>query len=173
MERARNGGFTLVETVAALAIVSIAAAGIFSALSFALAHQADGMQQAKVAFLAESYVDQILARRYDELTPPGGVPPCQICSAQSHFDDGESRAGFDDVDDFDGLLDAPPRDENGDALPGLEGYSVAVSVRYADAVQQAALGVQGSGVGSAKIVTVVVTTPNGKQQQFVVVRANF
>ena len=67
-------GFTLVELVVTMVVISIAVLGISYALSFAFSRQSDGLWQAKSVALAESYLEEIMARRYDEVTPLGGVP---------------------------------------------------------------------------------------------------
>ena len=172
---AKINGFTLVEAIMTLMIISIAMVAVTSVLSFGIKNQADGLWQARAVSLAESYIEQIMARRYDENTPIGGVPACSpsttSCSAAADFDDGESRAEFDDVDDFDGILDIGAVDENGVAIPGYERYTVAVNVAYPDATQQAELGL--ARFDDAKIVTVTVTPPAESGLAFRIVRANF
>jgi len=158
-----------------LLIVSIAMVAVTSVLSFGITHQSDGLWQARAVSIADSYLEQILARRYDENTPIGGVPACSPltvpCSSAANFDDGEPRAQFDDVDDFNGLLDVGALDENGVALAGYERYTVAVEVAYPDAAQQAELGL--ARFDDAKIVTVTITPPAESSLAFRVVRANF
>eukprot|EP00752_Nemacystus_decipiens_P018009 g16142.t1 len=157
--------------IATIAILAIAAVSIFSTLSFALRYQSEGIWQVKVSRLADSYMEQILARRFDETTPPGGVPPCVTCSAPGSFDDGETRAQFDDVDDFDGVDDLPPVDENGAALAGFDNYRVQVSVAYPDAAQQADLGL--TSATDAKLITLTITPPGENPQTFTAIKANF
>lgn len=169
----RTTGFTLVELIMTLVIISIASVGIFSALSFALKHQSDGIWRSKSIALAESYTDQIMMRRFDEASPLGGVPAClpAQCSASAAFDDGESRAHFDDVDDYDGLDDMPPLDEGGVPLNGFAGYRVAVAVRYATATEVASFALNDP--TDMKLITVSVTPPGKPAMDFRVVRANF
>ena len=89
-------------------------------------------------------MEEILGRRYDERSPSGGVPPCSstttACSTAGAFNDGETRAQFDDVDDYNGLVEQPPRDVNGNPRPDYDSYRVAVSVAYATPAQVAQLG---------------------------------
>ena len=167
----RPKGFTLVELIATISILAIAAVGLFSSLSFALRHQSEGIWQAKVSRLADSYIEQILARRFDELTPLGGVPACNPCSAAGAFDDGETRTMYDDVDDFNGLDETPPVDENGVAMAGFTGYRVQVAVSYPTLIQQADLGL--ANADDAKVITVTITPPGENPQAFTVLKANF
>ncbi|MDH3640890.1 MAG: prepilin-type N-terminal cleavage/methylation domain-containing protein [Gammaproteobacteria bacterium] len=173
MLSARPSGFTLVELILTMMLISIAVLGITYALSFAFTHQSDGLWQAKSVALAESYIEEIMARRYDEVTPLGGVPPCApatvACSAIGL--DGEVRAEFDDVDDYDGIDDLPPVDVNGNPRAEYAGFRVQVSVAYADVAQVAALGLDNT--TDAKLVTVTVTPPGQSDMSFPIVRGNY
>lgn len=166
-------GFTLVEAVVTMVVISIAVLAVGQALAFAFSRQSDGLWQAKAVALAESYMEEILARRYDEAAPVGGVPPCAPaavpCSAAGS--DGESRARFDDVDDYHGLDEQPPLDVDGNPRSDYASYRVQVSVVYADAAQVAALGLDDP--SDAKLITVRVTPPGEGPMAFSVVRANY
>ena len=168
-------GFTLVELVLTMVIISIAALGVMTSLSFAVTHQSDGLWQARAVALARSYFEEIQAKRYDENTPNGGVPRCSpattACSAASAFDDGESRSAFDDVDDYHGVSDLPPLDAEGSARSGYDRFQVDVSVRYLSSAEVTSLGVDD--ITDAKVVTVLVTPPNGRALSFTQLRGNY
>ena len=171
----RAAGFTLVELVLTLLLISIAALGVGYTLSFGLGREADSLWQTKSVALAAAYFEEIEAKRYDETSPLGGVPPCSpsttACSGAGAFNDGETRAQYDDVDDFNGLVDAPPRDAEGNVRTGYESYSVSVTVAYLAGAIATGLGLDG--VTDAKRVEVAVTSPEGKVLRFAAVRANF
>lgn len=153
-------------------IISIAALAMASALGFAFARSSDGLLEAKAIYIAQGYLEEIQARRYDEVAPVGGAPPCQTLSPCSVLGpDAESRENFDDVDDYNGLLDAPPRDSQNQIMPEFSGFSVAVSVDYADAAQIAAWNLDDA--TDAKVVSVTVTTPDGKARPFIMIRGNY
>jgi len=166
-------GFTLVELVVTMVVISIAVLGIGQALSFAFARQSDGLWQARAVALAESYIEEIGARRYDEATPVGGVPPCSaattVCSGIGN--DGEARAEFDDVDDYDGLDEQPPLDPQGNPRSDYQRYRVQISVAYLDSSQVTAFGLDAA--SDAKLVTVQVTPPGQAALSFPFVRANY
>lgn len=166
-------GFTLVELIVTMMLISIAVLGITYALSFAFSRQSDGLWRAKSVALAESYFEEIMARRYDEATPLGGVPPCSPatvpCTAVGA--DGEPRAEFDDVDDFDGLDEQPPLDVNGNPRAEYASYRVQISVDYLDAAQVAGLGLDD--VSDGKLVTVTVIPPVGSPMDFPLLRTNY
>ncbi|XOV84060.1 MAG: prepilin-type N-terminal cleavage/methylation domain-containing protein [bacterium] len=172
MNKLVSSGFTLVETIVAMMIVSIAALAMASALGFAFSRSADGLLEAKVVYVAQAYLEEIQARRYDEVTPTGGTPPCQTAVPCSSLGpDTESREHFDDVDDYHGLLDSPPRDGLNQVMPGFAGFAVAVDVSYASATQVAAWHLDDA--SDAKIVSLTVTTPDGHIRPFVMIRGNY
>lgn len=170
----RECGFSLVELVVTMVVISVAVLGISQALAFAFARQSDGLWQARAVALAESYVEEIMARRYDEAAPIGGVPPCApaavACSAIGS-DGGETRARFDDVDDYHGLDEQPPLDADGNPRAEYAQFRVQVSVSYLDAAQVAAYGLDDA--SDAKLVTVSVTPPGEAAMRFPVIRANY
>jgi MSHA pilin protein MshD len=168
-------GFTLVELVLTLLLISIAALGVGYTMSFGLARESDSLWQTKAVALATAYFEEMQSRRFDETTPLGGVPPCSpatvACSVAGAFDDGETRAQYDDVDDYDGLVDAPPRDAEGNVRAGYERYSVSVEVEYVPGALVTSLGLDGP--TDAKRVDVAVTAPGGQTLRFAGLRANF
>ena len=168
-------GFSLVEMIVTILIISIATVGISSSLAFGLRHQSDGIWRTKAVALAEAYSEEISARRYDENTPNGGVPACSptttSCSSAANFDDGEARGDFDDVDDYNGISDLPPQDAFGAPRPGYNNYRVSVSVAYASAAQVTALGL--ADASDAKIVTISVTPPGQADMSFTLLRSNY
>ena len=123
----RQHGFTLVELVMALTIVSLAVAGVLGVLQQSAAHSADPALQAQAQAIAESYLDEILQRAYAD--PDGGEA-------------GETRASFDDVADYHALVAngcvatsaACPVlgdcvcDQFGNPVDGLAGFTVTVTV---------------------------------------------
>jgi MSHA pilin protein MshD len=106
-------GATLVELLLSIVIVAIAASAVLGVLSTTNASSADPMLRHQAASIAEAYLEEILLKSFDD---PDGV-------------DGEvARVDFDDVDDYDGLLDAGARDQFGNPIAALSDYSVSVSV---------------------------------------------
>ena len=173
--RSGAAGFTIVELVITMVVISLAVLAMTTSLGFAFQHQSDGLWRTKTAALAQSYVEEIMARRYDENTPLGGVPACApatvACTAPGSFDDGEARALFDDVDDYDGVDESPPVDVNGVARAEYAGYRVQVAVAYATAGQVATLGLDAT--TDAKLVTITVTPPVGDPVAYPFLRANY
>lgn len=109
----RERGVTLVELLVSIVIVGIAAGTILGLLATTTGASADPLLRHQASAVAEAYLEEILLRAFDD---PDGV-------------DGEaSRAAFDDLDDYDGLLDVGARDQFGNPIAALAAYTVSVSV---------------------------------------------
>lgn len=115
----REGGMTLIELVMSIVIIAIAAGAVLGLLSQTSGRSADAMIIAQAVSIGEAYAEEIGLQSFDD---PDGT-------------DGEgARAAFDDIDDYDGLLDNGARDQFGNALPGLGAYTVSVSVQNSTAL---------------------------------------
>ena len=111
--RASERGVTIVELLVSIVIVSIAASTILGVISMTTAGSADPMIRHQAAAIAEAYLEEILLK---PIIDPDGI-------------DGEAaRADFDDLDDYNGLVDAGAHDQFGAPIAGLADYGVAVSV---------------------------------------------
>ncbi|MDF1766944.1 MAG: type II secretion system protein [Gammaproteobacteria bacterium] len=141
--RSAQRGFTIIELVISIAVLAIALTGITLMLSGGLSRSADTMQEVRAVALGQAYLDEILGKRFDENTRDSGVPPCRNsllsprpCSSTLGPESGESRATYDDVDDYHGLdeglgaADTTLRDPLGNARIGFDNFRVSVSVRY-------------------------------------------
>lgn len=134
----RQRGFSLIELVLAIVIIGVAVGGVMLVFAVAFTHSADPQQQQQAVAIAEGYLDEVLARGYDD--PDGS-------------NSGETRATYDNVADYNGLLDSPPLDQDGNALAGLDNYTVRVTV-----ADSSALGPAGDTVPARRI-DVRVTAP--------------
>ena len=109
----RYSGFTLLEIIVTLVVVGIAATALLSVFSSTVRTSADPVIQQQAVSIAEAYMEEISLKDF-------AVGP------------GSSRATFDDVRDYDGLLDVGARDQNNNLIAGLGAYSIAVSVDFSD-----------------------------------------
>jgi MSHA pilin protein MshD len=132
---AHSRGFTLVELVISLVVISIALSGVLMVMNYTVQHSADPMLQHQAVAIAEAYLEEVLLRSYND---PDGTNV------------GETRSTFDDVMDYNGLPDDVVRDQQGTAIAALASYSVSVAVDDANL----------NGVG-ARRVTVTVSHPTG------------
>ena len=106
-------GATLIELVVSIVVIAIAASAVLGVLSRSVGRSADAMVLAQAVSVAEAYLEEISLKSYAD---PDGV-------------DGEAlRTDFDDVDDYNGLVDNGARDQFGAALAPLSAYTVTVTV---------------------------------------------
>lgn len=110
---AAQRGLALIEAVIAIAIIAIVVVTLTAQVSQANLQSGLGMTQTEAAAIAEAYLSEILARPFND---PDGA-------------DGEPlRRQFDDIDDYQGLIDNGARDASGNLLPGSSRFRVAVTV---------------------------------------------
>jgi MSHA pilin protein MshD len=146
----RQNGITIIEMIITIVILGVALVGITQMISSGLRSSADTLTETRAVALAQSYLDEIFGKRFDDASNPRGIPPCRSnCTLESLFgpedglggrpDNGEDdRVDFDDVDDYHGLYEgwgrlAPfnvLRDAEGMERAGYENFSVEISVRY-------------------------------------------
>ena len=105
----RYSGFTLLEIIVTLVVISIAATALMSVFSSTVRTSADPMIQQQAISIAEAYMEEILLKDF----APGP---------------GATRATFDDVQDYNGLTDNGARDHNNNLIAGLGAYTIAVAV---------------------------------------------
>ena len=116
-------GFTLIEMIMSMLIISIALIGIFSVMNMTVSRSADPMIQNQAVVIAESYLEEILLM--DFCDDPADTVNCPLASGS---ETGETRSTFDDVDDYNGLSDSGATDQSGTVITGLSEYNVTVSV---------------------------------------------
>ncbi|MBO1896581.1 type II secretion system protein [Shewanella sp. BF02_Schw] len=163
-------GFTLIELVIGMMVIGIAIVMLTSMLFPQADRAASTLQRVRSAELAHSVMNEIWGKRYDQNTNPnGGVPACNAptgiaCTAASALGlDGESRDTFNDVDDYNGLVEtAKMLDSSQTYAQAYPRYKLNVSVEYLDPTTQA-----------KKLITVYVTTPAGEVITYQAVRSNY
>lgn len=124
----RHSGFTLIELIIFIVVVSAGLAGILSVMNTTVKSSADPMVRKQAIALAESVLEEVLQKAFAD---PDGTNA-----------DETGRTNWDNVDDYDGKTEADL------ALPAAVS---AYSVRIAVSDGSAALGI------AAKKVTVTVS----------------
>lgn len=112
----RQRGATLIELVVAIVIISIAIAGVIVGTSRLTRGSADPMIYSQAQAVAEAYLEEILLKEFS----CGGGP-----------EGGETRATYDDVDDYHAPAYAAVSDQNGNPVPELAAYRVSIDVACA------------------------------------------
>ena len=175
--RYNTNGFTLIEMVVLIVVLGVGLTGVTLVINQTVTQAPQALVQTRAVELAQTYLDEILQKRYDQTTGQGGIPRCDssdnlavACSGSLGPDTIpplEIRGSYNDVDDYNGVNDQPPVGATGTALPNYPGYRVQVSVSYA-----------GNELGyannrAAKRITVNVTTPLGNVIPVSAYRVNF
>jgi len=133
----RQYGFTLVEMVIAIVIISVGLAGVLMAFNTTVKSSADPLVHKQMLSIAEEMMEEILLKPYAPAS--GTISGC-------------TRASADDVSDYAGYSQSIC-DIDGTAVAGLNGYTVTVAIDSA-----ASLGALASGV-----IKVTVTVTRGSE----------
>ncbi len=139
--RLREHGVTLVELIVSIVVIGTAFAGVLLVIVRNTSSSADPLIWHQAVIIAEAYLEEALTKEFTDPNPPEG---------------GETRATYDDVLDYNNIVaESPPRDQNGNPIAALAGYSVNVQVI------PEAFGTPAVSSANAVRVQVTVTTPSG------------
>ncbi len=108
-------GFSLIELVLSMTIISIAILGTLLAINTAAMYSADPMATYQGISIAESYLAEIMTKDFPITPCPAGT-----------------RSTYTNVCNYNGLNEQPT-DQTGTAIPGLSGFTVQVNVDSATA----------------------------------------
>lgn len=144
--RTRQSGATLVELVLSIVIISVSVGGGLLAITTMIGSSADSNRVQQATNIAEAYLEEVRLQPMDD---PDGVG-------------GETRADYDNVLDYSGLDETPPRDQTGTALTALTGYRVRVTI-----TASAAFGPSGTQVAAADAYRVDVRVTYGSNVDLV------
>lgn len=97
----RHSGFTLIETVMFIVVVSIAVAAISQQVIQSAGHSADPLTRQRAVTILHQYLDQMQTAKWDTTTPDGGG--AATTQSAVGLDAGEvcTLGTLDDFDDFD------------------------------------------------------------------------
>ncbi|MFL0808808.1 MAG: type II secretion system GspH family protein [Agarilytica sp.] len=150
----RSRGVTLIETIVFLVVVGIALSALVQVYTYAMVNSVDPVVRARALELAQAQLDEVLARKFDENTPTGGVPACDSSAGVACLGiapDGD----FDDVGDYDGFVD--------NSNPN---HTISVSVTEAG-------GDLGIPAAQARLISVNATVPGSSSLVLSVYKTNF
>jgi len=167
----KNKGYSLIELIITIVATSLVMILFYSTFADNQLKSASPLLQTKASELGHAYLEEISLKRFDEASPIGNALRCNqgatiLCGNIGAEEGSANRHLFDDVDDYDGIIDSPPKDALGLDRPGFNNFSVSVSVSYA-----------GTDFGLAlqdlKKITVTVNSPDGGVFVFSQYRGNF
>ena len=118
----RSPGFTLVEMLIAIVILSVGVIGVLSAYMASVKGSGDAVVGKQLVAIADEMMEEVLLRPYanGDIATGGSAMPCGGSA---------SRAAFAKVGDYNGYQTTAICDIDGDLIDGLAGYSVAVLVQ--------------------------------------------
>lgn len=170
-------GFTLIEIIVGIVAFGIAAITL-TVLVFPQAPKtAEPILQTRASALASMFMEEIMAKGFDEQSDLSGSytrcgdPGAANCTAPSGFgSDGETRAQYDDVDDFDGLASPTPISDILSSVPAgrFSSYQYEINVTYADASGQSV-----ATISDFKRIDVTITVPTSQRFIFNSLRGNY
>lgn len=108
----RSGGFTLIEMIVAIVIISVGLAGVLSAFTTTVKSSADTLIYKQMLSVAEGMLEEILLKPYT--AGSGTITGCD-------------RSQADDIFDYGSYTDQPVCDIDGTSVAGLAGYTVTVT----------------------------------------------
>lgn len=138
-------GVTLIELVISMLVISIALVGVLSAINLTASHSADPIVRHQAIAIAESYMDEILLQNYSGASA-------------------STRANFNNVDNYNGLVDHGAHDQSGNAIPSLSLFTITVTVGPATVLANSV---------NAKQITVSVSGPGVTNLTLVGYRASY
>jgi len=174
-------GFTLIETIVGIVVLAISFS-VLTSLIYPIAQQsAEQLHQVKAAELAQSMLNEIQNKAFDQSSDmAGGRIRCgetsaPICSTIMGAEAGETRATFNDVDDYHNLIYNAGEVESsqGQILSLYLGYAMSISVCNDADYNGVCDGDTPMNRSLAKLITVTITTPADFSLQFSTYRANF
>jgi MSHA pilin protein MshD len=118
--RTDQTGFTLIELIIFIVVVSVALAGVLTVLNITVRSSADPIQPKQAMLIAEAMLEEILLKPYNNPIDGYGASCPTTCD----------RAQFDNVSDYANYASTGTYslDDLTTPISGLENYDVAVSV---------------------------------------------
>jgi MSHA pilin protein MshD len=154
-DRLLQAGFSLIEAVLFMVVVSVALTVLLKAFDQAAVASADPVLRRQSLAIAQSLLEEISFKDFANPSPGGYAGPYNAAT----------RSQFDDVMDYNGFAMNGISDLSGTAVAGLSGYTASISVAAA------AFGNVPASAGWR--ITVTVTDPAGRQFALDGYRANY
>jgi len=156
-------GLSLVELLVFIVIVGVAVTGVLSVYGQSARSSADPMLRKQAVAIAESLLEEVLAKPYTFCDPDdatvetaASVADCAVPEGMGPENASETRYAnltpFDNVNDYHGFAMTGIDDLSGNTVTGLDGFSASIEVEPAGEFN-------GIPAGETLRVTVTVTAP--------------
>ena len=155
-------GFTLIEAVAGILIVSIMFAAVMQTVGASRMAQYKTSGRRLGCLLGQELMAEILQQYYEE---PDDTPDFGRESGES----GGDRTDWDDVDDYDGWSATPPESKYGAEMADLVGWSREVEVAWVDPASPTS---QLGSESETKLITVTVKHNGTVMAELVAIRTS-
>lgn len=143
----KHRGVSLIELIVFIVIVSIALTALLAVYIQSSRANVDPIIRVRLLEAAQSRLDEVIALKYDEATPSGGIPACSSGDPAAVACTNSPEGNMDDVDDFHNHTDVI-----------YSNYNRTVRVTTAN---------------NRKLISVTVTAPNGQALTLSAYRYNF
>ena len=161
---AQRTAFTLVEACIAMAIVGVMLVAAMTVAGSSARARFAQQEMSRGQSLARQLLAEIVQNSYEQ---PGATTTTLAPES------GETRATFNDIDDFNGWIESPPADASGTLIPGYSGWTRSVLVEWvAPTTSSDAFDASATETGLKRI-TVTVTSPFGKRSTAVALRSRY
>jgi prepilin-type N-terminal cleavage/methylation domain-containing protein len=119
--KAARRGFTLIEATVCTIVVGLMLAAALNASGAATARKRHNEDRTTGLWLAQSLMVEVIEKPYSDV---GGLLGLELGESQAQ------RSTLNDIDDYGGLLEQPPRNPDGSIIPGYTHWSRAVTVEW-------------------------------------------
>jgi hypothetical protein len=124
-QRSKRAGFTLAETAFSTVIVGMVVLAGLRTVVVSAQHQTTSASTATGTFLANDLLSEILPHYYQERVG-------RVNFGTEDNEAGATRAKYDDVDDYHGYAESPPRKKDGTALINSLAWRRSVTVDWVE-----------------------------------------
>lgn len=157
-------GIGLVEAAVATVIVGIMLVAAMATVDASLRMGNATIERSHAASLGALLMDEILRARYEEPVDPVAF------GVEAPVETAASRSTWDDVDDYNGFEQFPPKHANGAEVDGARSWTWKASVAHADIIDPTRVAAGETGL---KRITVTVMDPDGAATTYVALRSRF
>jgi len=120
-----SSGMTIIEVVLAMVLLSMMLGAVLSAVELSARTQHSTADATYARSLAADLLEEVCGFAYAD---PAGAAEFAVGGDENAAD----RSTFDDVDDFDGWSESPPIQSDGTPVPGSDGWTRIVNVKWVD-----------------------------------------
>lgn len=149
----RQAGVTLVELIVAIVIIGVSVGGVLSVFTSAVRNSADPLVTKQAFAIAEALLEEVALASFSTCDPSDPAAESGVCTPG--FVPPAGARPFDHVTKYHGLALPVITGVDGVPLPGLGGYSAAITV-----VPPAAAW-NGIPAADVRLIAVTVNAPNG------------